>query len=83
MGEWHYSRSFATSSVRTAMHCKSFRDDDILKNSSVVLYSLRTCSRTQCLRQHMCGGTSEDNFTDTKVFCMLLSFANIAKKVAG
>ena len=30
----------------------------------------------------MYGGTSNDSFTDTSVFCMLLSFANTAKKVA-
>ena len=53
-------------------------------NSSVVCIPCEPALRTlHCLRQHTYGGTSEDNFTDTKVFCMLLSFANTAKKVAG
>ena len=37
--------SLRSSSVRTAMHCRSFRDDDILKcpEQFCSLYSLRTC----------------------------------------
>ena len=62
---------------------------------TVYIFSLLSCKdrvlarhrprsrEKKSLRQHMYGSTSEDNFTETKVFCMLLSSANTAKKVAG
>ena len=83
VGEWHYGIGVATISVHTAMHCRSFRDDDILNvlNSSAVckLFTNLHQRELRCLRQHLHGETCEFKFADTMVlFCMPLSFASIA-----
>ena len=82
LGEWQFSRGFATMLqcflVRTATHCGSFRNDDILKcpEQFCSLYLVRTSSLNAILRQHWyCGRCNHIFWTQTFV-CMLLSSAD-------
>ena len=86
LGEWQFSRGFATMLqcflVRTATHCGSFRNDDILQcpEQFCSLYPLRTCFSNATLpTTALVLWQLQRHFIDTSVFCMLLSFADTTK----
>ena len=88
LGEWQFSRGFATMLqcflVRTATHCGSFRNDDILKcpEQFCSLYSLRTCFLERYTATALVLWQMQWQFLHSSVFCMLLSFADTAKLAA-
>ena len=68
--------------VRTATHCGSFRNDDILQcpEQFCNLYPVRTCFSNATLpTTALVLWQLQRHFIDTSVFCMLLSFADTTK----